>query len=203
MSPMNISSPSSQDGFLSPPDTPNSGGGASGSGSGNGDSALERVDRASFGATGYWSHGLFGCFSTIFTPLFWSAFLCTPCLYGQLMQRLGLTCTGMPTFHDRDGTGRPRLNIQGTCTLVALAAILVISFTILTEGWLVDVAWYIFVVYLLFMGILLRSVARQYFGIGPACLPQLDGMAEDCLVATFCSCCSGIQIARHTHNEDR
>ena len=55
------------------------------------------------------------------------------------------------------------------------------------------------------MGILLRSVIRQHFGIGPMSywVTCWDGMLEDCLLATFCSCCSAIQIARHTHDEDR
>ena len=115
------------------------------------------------------------------------------------MQRLGLSCTGMPTF-DRD-TGR-RTASSGVCMAVFVITFLVYFCVIFLQGWLVDVLWYVFLFYVLFMGILLRNVIRQHFGIGPMSrITACDGMFEDCLLATFCSCCSGIQMARHTHDE--
>ena len=45
----------------------------------------------------------------VFTGLFWMAFCCTPCLYGQLLQRIHVTAYGRR---------RGRSGVQGTCTTV-------------------------------------------------------------------------------------
>ena len=108
----------------------------------------------------------------------------------------------MPTF-DRD-TGR-RSASPGVCITLLLVTLLVYLVVLVLDGWIVDAVWYFFLVYCIFLGILLRSVLRQHFGIGPMSLwvTCWDGMLEDCLLATFCSCCSAIQMARHTHDETR
>ena len=163
----------------------------------NNNDANTTEQRSHFGPAGHWAHsveerGIFnvvwcqGCCSIFFSSLFWMGMFATPCVLGQLMQRLGLSIGGMPTF-DRD-TGH-RTASQGVCFSIFVLTTLVYVCVLVLDGWLVDVVWYILIFYCIFMGILLRSVIRQHFGIGPMSywVTCWDGMLEDCLLATFCS----------------
>jgi hypothetical protein len=62
----------------------------------------------------------------------------------------------------------------------------------------------LFVCYMLVIYTRTRYETRQYFDIPPEyCGCCCSGMMEDCCLQVFCSCCSTIQIARHTHDEER
>lgn len=156
----------------------------------------EEHERTVFGPSGHWSAGVFACFDTFFSALFWMACCCTPCLYGQLLQRLNLTWCGQTPR-----TGRA----NSTCMVLFALTTVVYCVLLLTSdgGWFYEVILWVFVIYCFFVGFLLRSVLRQRFGIAPSTLPECDGMLEDCLLALCCSCCSSIQMARHTHDERR
>lgn len=153
------------------------------------------TDRSMFGPSGRWKHGIFSCFGAFFSALFWMGLCCVPCVYGQLAQRMNLTWLG---------TSPPQgQRAAGTCMAVFIFASITYLFMILFSGWIVTLIWYLFCFYFFFMGILLRSTIRKRFGIAPNIIPVLDGVMEDFLLAFCCSCCSAIQMARHTHDEDR
>ena len=151
--------------------------------------------RSMFGPPGRWGIRLCACFESFFTALFWMGFFCTPCLYAQLMQRLNLTCSGQSPRLGRRATG--------TCMKVFVFTCITYMLVYFLRGWMIDMLFYVFLFYFFFMGILIRGIIRKRFGIPATHVRACDGLLEDFCLAFCCSCCSGIQMARHTHNEQR
>ena len=60
-----------------------------------------------------------------------------------------------------------------------------------------------FFVYVLIIFMRTRGAIRRQFGIPAKTLTCCGGRLEDFCCGLWCSCCSGIQMARHTHNEDK
>lgn len=152
-------------------------------------------DRSMFGPSGHWSKGIFACFDSFFTGLFWMGCCCTPCLYGQLLQRLNLTWTGQQPAPGQKATG--------TCMAVFVFTSVMGCILFILRGWLANILFWAIFSWLFFMAILLRGVIRKRFGIAPTHIHACDGLLEDFIVAFCCGCCSGIQMARQTHDENR
>lgn len=137
-----------------------------------------------------WSHGLCSCCEQIFQPLFWMACCCTPLVYGQLMQRTGLDWCG--SFDPSKAA-----NTFGT---VAVIFIVYLTFNAMGIG---EAAGVLFLIYCLIIYTKTRGAIRRKYRIPSKTCHCCDGGMEDCCVACWCSCCSSIQMARHTHNEER
>ena len=155
-----------------------------------------QVTRNMFGPVGHWSSSLCSCWETFCSALFWMGVCCTPCLYGQLLQRLNMTCCAHTPSPDA-----PRVSI--VCIRMLIWTTLIYTFFLVLGGYLFDALMFAFIVYCVVIGMILRSTVRRKFGIGPSCFGACDGALDDALIAWCCGCCSGIQMARHTHDETR
>lgn len=142
------------------------------------------------GVTKTWRHGLCDCFSTFFQPLFWMGCCCTPLVYGQVMTRMRLDWLGQP---DRVHAGAKTFGIVSLLFIAYLSLSLVgICFVGLA-----------FFIYSMVAFTRARSEVRRRFRIPAYILGCCNGGLEDCCCIFWCGCCSSIQMARHTHNEDK
>jgi len=111
-------------------------------------------------------------------------------VHGQLLQRMGLD-----TFGSYDPP-----NSKDTCRNVTIVWIVFVGLGLIGVGYL---AWPFFFVWILLIGIRLRGAVRRKFDIPTQNCHCFDGAMEDCCCMLFCNCCSIIQLARQTHNEQK
>jgi Cys-rich protein (TIGR01571 family) len=150
----------------------------------------EEVNGDEFGQERNWSYGLFHCFNIFCKPLFWMSWCCTPLVFGQLMTRLKLNWCGQPD------------KVHGGARTFGTVAILFIAFLFLEMiGW--EGVGLVFWVYCLFVFMRTRGAFRRQFRIPTETCHGCHGRLEDFCCGLWCSCCSAIQMARHTHNEKR
>lgn len=146
-----------------------------------------------FGPYEFWKHGLCTCCDVFFEPLFWMSFCCTPLVFGQLMTRMKL-----------DWCGKPDVVHAGRKTFGAVALIFIAFLIVYFAG--LKMAALVFWIYTLIIYTRTRRAIRRHFRIpAQTCQgdPSAAAVVEDCCCALFCGCCSGMQMARHTHNEDK
>jgi Cys-rich protein (TIGR01571 family) len=139
---------------------------------------------------GRWRNPLCACCDVLTQSTFWMGVFCTPILIAQLITRLGLTWQG------RTGT---KEQISLSFNRIVLSMLIVLAF------WKIPVIgdfallifWLIIVVQ---VGSHVRHYMRQKYEIPPS-LPQRCARFEDGFCMCLCSCCSAIQMARHTHDD--
>jgi len=129
---------------------------------------------------GRWRTSIFSCFETLLTSTFWMAFLCPVIQTAQLQTRFHLSCVS------RDAP--PQMVHR---TFIASMLVFLVFWTFLV--------WYPqpFILYLLFYIFIqtrLRRNARRRYDIP-------GNLIIDLFHTLFCSCCSTIQMVRHTHDE--
>ncbi|KAL9182127.1 hypothetical protein ACHAXT_012779 [Thalassiosira profunda] len=140
--------------------------------------------------TGAWRHGIFSCFETCDSGLFWMGWCCTYIAMGQLLQRLKL-----------DACGHPGPNYKQSCitwTILCAASCVLWWFVIVTEGWgaILFLALIVAVTEALTRA---RYHMRRKWEISPECCEE-SGCLSDCCCVFWCPCCSVIQAMRHTHD---
>ena len=143
-----------------------------------------------FGRTETWSHGLCDCCSTFFQPLFWMGCCCSPLVFAQLMTRMRLNWCGEP---DRVHAGAK------TFETVVIIFILYLSLSLVG----LHFAGILFFIYSMIAFTRARGAIRRRFKIPAKIFGCCSGGLEDCCCVFWCGCCSSIQMARHTHNEDK
>jgi Cys-rich protein (TIGR01571 family) len=136
--------------------------------------------------TGRWRDGCFDCFDVFCKLLFWQGWCCSPFLYGQLAQRLGLNYCGQP------GGG------SNTCKTISMTFVIYYCLCLIGLGFFVLP---FFFVWIIILGMNTRFNYRKKYEIPATCFNCCDGMLDDCMCAWLCECCTGIQMARHTHPE--
>jgi Cys-rich protein (TIGR01571 family) len=140
---------------------------------------------------GHWRTHLCACCDVVTQATFWIGFCCTPVLLAQLLTRLRLTWKG------EEGTQE---ETSLTFNRIVIAMIVALSFArIPVLGSCIFLSFLMIVV--VYAGSNLRRYVRKRYKIRPT-LPMKCGEGiEDCCCMFWCSCCSAIQIARHTHDD--
>jgi Cys-rich protein (TIGR01571 family) len=140
---------------------------------------------------GHWRTHLCACCDVVTQATFWIGFCCTPVLLAQLLTRLRLTWKG------EEGTQE---ETSLTFNRIVIAMIVALSFArIPILGSCIFLSFLMIVV--VYAGSNLRRYVRKRYKIRPT-LPMKCGEGiEDCCCMFWCSCCSAIQIARHTHDD--
>jgi Cys-rich protein (TIGR01571 family) len=126
-------------------------------------------------------HKMCSCCNVVTKGLFWMVCCCSGIANAQLLTRMGLNWCGQAATPEAAAR---------TFVIVVAAWILNILF-----GW-IEIIGLIFVIYETSYGCHLRKAMRTKYEI-----PTSNcGEAEDCCCMFWCSCCSSIQMARHTHD---
>ena len=162
-----------------------------------GDERFEPVDadddatRGGIGPSGRWRKKLCECTEVMgCSTLCTMSFCCNIMLLGQVMSRMGLDWCGIPNPAKAAGTFSIVVIIYFSFWASYLMVFGVIFFPCM-------------VFYLLAIHTRTRYEMRRYFQIPAEYCTCFNGAAEDCLVTTCCQCCATIQMARHTHDENR
>lgn len=116
------------------------------------------------------------------------AFCCTPITSAQLLTRMRLDWCGMPASPEQ---------VANTFGIVVgiFIAFLVFNFWIPFVG-------IAFIIYTLVYGTRLRKTFRTKYEV-PASVFGDAGCWDDCCCTFWCGCCTIIQMARQTHDEDQ
>jgi Cys-rich protein (TIGR01571 family) len=140
---------------------------------------------------GHWRTHLCACCDVVTQSTFWIGFCCTPILLAQLLTRLGLTWKGQEGTQEESSLSFNR---------IVIAMIVALSFThIPVLGTFLFLSFLLIVV--VYVGSNLRRYVRKRYKIR-ATLPMKCGEGiDDCCCMLWCSCCSAIQMARHTHDD--
>jgi hypothetical protein len=120
--------------------------------------------------------------------LFWMAFCCTPITEAQLLTRMRLDWCGKPA------TPTQVANTFGIVVGIFIA-FLVLNFWVPFIG-------LVFVIYNLVYGTRLRKKFRTTYNV-PASLFGEGCCWDDCCCMFWCGCCTTIQMARQTHDEEQ
>lgn len=141
--------------------------------------------------TGKWRHDMFACFDTCGNGMFWMAWCCTYLALGQLLQRLKLNVCGQPGDY------------KNTCIIWTIIwAVLVTMYSILvsvTNGYGIFIYAVVGIIALVALSNA-RYHMRTKWSIPADCCDN-SGCLSDCCCAYWCTCCSIIQMMRHTHDE--
>jgi hypothetical protein len=122
------------------------------------------------------------------------AFCCTPITSAQLLTRMGLDWLGQP------GSPEKVANTFGI-VLGIFIAFLVFNFWVPFVG-------IIFIIYGLVYGTRLRKIMRTKYDVPASCFGDASccgdaGCWDDCCCTFWCGCCTTIQMARQTHDEEQ
>ena len=138
--------------------------------------------------TGRWRNHMCDCCEVLCNGLFWMSWCCLPILFGQLMRRKKLTACGIPARENG----------------------YTYTFWILFFSWLIvwilcatKVFQYVFYLWLIYMWVVFTNTRYHYrkqYKIPPSSCDGCDGRMDDFCCGFWCTCCVGIQMARHTHN---
>lgn len=141
--------------------------------------------------TGVWRHDLFSCFEVCDNGMFWMSWCCTYIALGQLLQRMKMNVCGQPGDY------------SNTCmiwTIIWIVAFVLFWIIVgVTEGWGV----FLYTIVAIFAIVALTQVRyfmRRKWSI-PADCCQGNRALSDCCCVWWCTCCSIIQMMRHTHDE--
>lgn len=149
------------------------------------------------GPRGRWRHGLCSCCQTFPNKLtFWCGCLCPMVVASQVATRLSLDWTGYETTPEK---ARRNVLIVG----------LIFFVTHFISGIGTDWPWYIqfyilapFFLYNAWLLYRIRFVMRQRYDIAPT-HPTMCQHILSYLLMIPCCCCASIQMARHTHDEEK
>mmetsp|Transcript_10498 Transcript_10498/g.11801 ORF Transcript_10498/g.11801 Transcript_10498/m.11801 type:complete len:295 (+) Transcript_10498:1-885(+) len=143
--------------------------------------------------TGHWRYDLFDCFSSCCCPCL-MGWCCYPILMGQVMQRMKFNFFGCPNV---SGNGQPPICLTYTIITVVLFVFgAIIWGATQTFGYII---WIIWCVYMLVVFTCTRNTMRKKYNIPPICCCG-DNELDDCCSVYWCACCTAIQLARHTHD---
>lgn len=145
--------------------------------------------------TGHWRNGLYDCFDACCCPCLLGAF-CFPILLGQIMQRMKMNFFGCA---NTDG-GQPPICI--TYTIITLVFFVLGSILLSIGGRLGYIIWALWGWYMLIVFTCARITFRQRYNLPTTCYCG-DSCLDDCCSVYWCSCCTAIQMARHTHDETK
>lgn len=123
---------------------------------------------------------------------FWMGWCCSAIVLGQLLQRLKLNFYGVKTGDDQ---------YKNSCMILTIAygvAILLGLILAIATGAGILVS-YVFGIFMIVVLTITRSYMRNLYSIpGQMCG---DGLLDDCCYSYWCTCCTILQLARHTHDE--
>lgn len=139
---------------------------------------------------GGWRTSLCSCCDVCTQATFWMAFFCAPILLAQILTRLRLKWNAEEGPPEETYMTFNRIVIT-LCFVLALGAIPFLVYLVLV------VAFFFF----LFVGWKLRRYMRTKYEIPPGMLGKIHPNIDDGCCMLFCGCCSGIQMARHTHDD--
>jgi Cys-rich protein (TIGR01571 family) len=163
----------------------------------------------SIATTGMWKNDLCGCFENCGSGSFWMGWCCFPILLGQVMQRMNLSCIGTPTS-DASKTCKIITGFYAVVYILLfvlnlyMRARLQLSYTGQGSQGQGGLYWFSIIsncllLFFLIMHMCVRNFMRKKYKIRADCC----GAVGDCCIPMFCSCCSVIQLHRHTHDEDQ
>ena len=140
---------------------------------------------------GGWRTRLYSCCDVLTQSTFWMGFFC-PCIQiAQLITRLNLTWNGQE--------GAPELTSLSYNRLILALIFTMATLIVPVMGGLCLMVYYVVVV--VSIGSHVRRYMRHKYKI-PATLPTRYGdRIDDYCMMLCCSCCSSIQMARHTHDD--
>lgn len=142
--------------------------------------------------TGAWRHGLFECCDVCGNGMFWMSLCCPFIAMGQLLQRLKLNLCGQP--------GGDYKNTCLAWTIVyAVSQALYWIIVSATQGYGIVLYYALAIVSLVAMT-QARHFMRKKWSLPADCCDDSGGLS-DCCCVFWCSCCSVIQMMRHTHDE--
>lgn len=129
------------------------------------------------------------------------AWLCTPCVVGQVLERLGLGYGGGPRINadgspDKRPTPRVCMVLSGVSIFVLVIGS-ISSFLSVYYGFIFLGIW---AWYMMLVSACVRYNMRIKFDIEGSCCGE--GCWGDCLAAYFCPCCNANQMITHTHNQE-
>ena len=158
-----------------------------------GESNSQEDDHDELGAPyGRWRRSVFSCCDVLTQATFWMGWCCTPVLIAQLLTRLRLTWQGYAASKEESALSFNRI-VLSMIFILGLAQIPVLG------GFLIA-AYYIVV--LVIIGSNVRRSVRNKYRIPPTIkLPIVGDRLDDGCCMLWCSCCSAIQMARHTHDD--
>ena len=147
--------------------------------------------------TGAWRHQLFSCFDTCSSGVFWMSWCCGMIALGQLLQRMKKTFIGTD-----DSSG----SYKQTCmiwTIICIVAYVIGVFLVnVSRGVSFYIVYGIAGILFLVAATQVRFSMRQKYSIPADCCSD-SGCLSDCCCVYWCSCCSVIQMMRHTHDEKK
>jgi Cys-rich protein (TIGR01571 family) len=155
------------------------------------DEEVQRLLHDEYGVPkGGWRTTLCSCCDVCTQATFWMSFFCIPILYAQILTRLHLTW--------KAEEGKPEETIM-TFNRIVMTLLFILAFgTIPFVSYIgIVISFFAFV----YVGAKLRKYMRTKYGIPPGIFGRLHPSFEDVCVSLFCACCSGIQMARHTHDD--
>lgn len=135
-------------------------------------------------------NGLFECCTC--DAQFWMGWCCSAVLLGQLLQRLKLSFYGVKTEDDQ---------YKNSCMILTIAygvSVLLGLILAIATGAGVLVA-YVFAIFMIVVLTMTRSYMRKLYSIPGQLFGE--GLLDDCCYAYWCTCCTILQLARHTHDE--
>jgi Cys-rich protein (TIGR01571 family) len=138
--------------------------------------------------TGRWRTHVCACCDVLTQATFWMACCCPPVLLAQLVTRLRLNWQGVPDTPLETSLAYNKIVMSFVVALV-LGKIPVL-------GSVIVLLYCVFL--LLWTGRRVRSHMRTTHAI-PTCWEAMPGAVEDTLCMCCCSCCTLMQMARHTH----
>jgi Cys-rich protein (TIGR01571 family) len=155
----------------------------------NGDDSTPHEDQ--FGVPrGRWRTSLCSCCDVFTQSTFWLGLFCIPIQVAQLLTRLKLT------WQAEEG---PPEETALTYNRIILALIITLAFSSIAV--LVYLTLFLFSLFMLYVGMLLRGFMRRKYAIPAGPCGYFGERAEDCCFMLWCGCCSSIQMARHTHDD--
>jgi Cys-rich protein (TIGR01571 family) len=156
------------------------------------DEEVQRLLHDEYGVPrGGWRTTLCSCCDVCTQATFWMAIFCIPILYAQILTRLHLTW--------KAEEGKPEETIM-TFNRIVMTLLFILAFgTIPMISYIgIIISFCIFV----YVGAKLRTYMRTKYDIPASILGRrIHPKFEDFCVSCFCACCSGIQMARHTHDD--
>jgi len=172
---------------------------------------------------GKFSTGLCDCINICCSGMWWNGYCCQCILWGQIATRLKLTMCGN-RGRDDDSYRRTCGWLVGLWISMWVLAVIILIFglpycrdeyeynmyefqyepkcepLVPVLGWICSIIMVAVGIYILVFLIRTRNFFRRHYSIPASCCGG-DGCCDDCCCVYFCSCCSVIQMLRHTHDE--
>jgi len=166
-------------------------------GSTDADAAVNKNEVGAFQVpTGSWRNDCCSCFETCCCP-FMMGWCCFPILMGQIMQRMKMNFFGCEKSANENQAPICIAYTAATIGLFLLGLIIQLA----RINYIGPIIWFLWAVYMTTVFTCARMTMRKKYKIEPGCCG--DNCCDDCLFVYFCSCCTAIQMERHTHDENQ